>query len=294
MRIIEKIEKFLIDNYRDMEKSRNIVYMIGLYYCLPIISGIIYGLLLNDYNIYGYAGINLLILGIIGLCYLYFKKDSKSEVIWSKRKMNIKIFLFGASLLLVKNFILESVIKIFYEARGIEESMIKGTVAYTGTSPDIVISVVIIGPMMEEFIFRGAGFSMFRKNDNKIEAIIFTSVIFGLMHANLLQAISATISGFIYGYVAIEFGIIYSIIFHIFNNGILYVEYFLNLDSLMTIISIIILFLLICNVKTIKKRLKVNLNSEKQFSMKRLLVYFLNPILLILCILWIWMIILSI
>lgn len=228
------------------------------------------------------------------LLYLYEKKNIKSEEIWSKREMNLSTFLFLLSLLIVNGVIFNIVTEILLAIKGSKDIILPGTVEAVGTSPEKIIYAVVIGPIMEEILFRGYTLNTFRKKGNKLEAIIFTSVIFGLSHGNLGQAISATLGGLIFGYVAIEFGIVYSAIFHMLYNGMFYVNYFLHIDQFLNITSVLILFWCICNRKALLEKLKTNLNSETTYSIKRQFLYFLNPFIFAFCIVWIMLIVASI
>ncbi|KXT81129.1 CPBP family intramembrane glutamic endopeptidase [Streptococcus panodentis] len=75
----------------------------------------------------------------------------------------------------------------------------------------------LMAPITEEIIFRGAGLRALEKH-GKIFAIILTSIIFGLFHENLFQLYFAALTGLGLAYIAFEYSIIWSIIFHIINN----------------------------------------------------------------------------
>lgn len=49
-------------------------------------------------------------------------------------------------------------------------------------------------------------------------ALIISSLLFGIMHANPTQSVYAFFAGMVFGYAAIEYGIIWSILMHIANN----------------------------------------------------------------------------
>jgi len=286
MRIVKKIEKYYMKHYREIEKTINITTIIGLYYSLQFVNALIIVFLLDETDVYLKVIINTLELLIILCYYLYKKKDINPKRRWTKRKMNIKAFVFIVSLMILKGKISTTIVTIINTIKGTQNAVIPGTVADIGTNIDTIILAVIIAPIIEEIMMRGAGLSLFTKKDNKIEAIIFTSVLFGLMHGNYPQAINATMGGLIYGYVAIEFGIVYSIIFHSINNGMAYLGYFCNIEKYIDIISVIIIFICLYNRERIIEKLKINLKSKKEFSIKRQVAYFTSPIVLVYCILW--------
>lgn len=90
--------------------------------------------------------------------------------------------------------------------------------AQAGTSTlSMFLYAGFIGPIAEELVFRGFVMRSLEKH-GKLVAIVFSSVFFGLMHTNLVQTIFAAYIGLILGYVAMEYGIIWSMLLHILNN----------------------------------------------------------------------------
>ena len=216
---MKKIMEFYLKHNREIEKSDNLITAIALYYV--VMFAVLVLSVIIEFN-YLSTVCKLFQLIVIFLFYLDVSKKNDTKEIWQKQKMSLKIFVSIVSLLIVMKFIFSIETKIIREIKDIEDILIPGTAEYVGTSFDKMLGAVIIGPILEELIYRGIGISAFKKNDNKLEVIIFTAVIFGLMHGNLPQAISGTISGLIFGYVAIEFGILYSIICHMLYNGMFY------------------------------------------------------------------------
>lgn len=81
------------------------------------------------------------------------------------------------------------------------------------------VYVGIIGPVIEEYIFRKQLLNRLRPLGEKA-AIIFSAVMFGLMHGNLSQFLYATAIGTIFGYVAVKTGrIFYNCLLHIMVNS---------------------------------------------------------------------------
>lgn len=72
-------------------------------------------------------------------------------------------------------------------------------------------------PIAEELLFRGVllrGLLPYGKKS----AIIVTSLLFGLFHGNLMQAPYAFVVGLVFGYVAVEYNILWAMVLHMFNN----------------------------------------------------------------------------
>ncbi len=82
------------------------------------------------------------------------------------------------------------------------------------------IYIAIIGPAMEELIFRKVLLNKLRRFGD-LPAILFTSLAFGLYHLNLSQFIYATTLGIIFSYTVIRTNTIkYTVILHMIINTI--------------------------------------------------------------------------
>ncbi len=101
-----------------------------------------------------------------------------------------------------------------------------------------VILAVIIGPIVEEFIFRKLLMDRLAIYGN-VFAIVITSVAFGLFHGNFYQFFYATLLGFVLGYVAVKSGNwLWSVLLHMIMNfigGIIptILEYSINLEKVL-------------------------------------------------------------
>ena len=84
--------------------------------------------------------------------------------------------------------------------------------------PMIFIFVVVIGPIMEEIIFRYAPLKRLLPY-GEFQAVLMTSVIFGLAHGNLYQFFYCVAGGMVLGYLyARTRNILYPILLHILFN----------------------------------------------------------------------------
>ena len=89
----------------------------------------------------------------------------------------------------------------------------------TSVDPSIPMWVYVglFAPLMEEMVYRGFLLQSVRPYGKKF-AVLFSAMMFGGMHANLPQSIFALYIGVVLGYIAIEYGIGYTILFHFLNN----------------------------------------------------------------------------
>lgn len=78
--------------------------------------------------------------------------------------------------------------------------------------------VVIIAPIVEEFIYRGAILTALNPYGKGV-AVLFSALAFGLMHGNIPQAASAFGTGLVYAIIAAKCGsILPTVIIHCLNN----------------------------------------------------------------------------
>lgn len=80
--------------------------------------------------------------------------------------------------------------------------------------------VAVLAPVFEEIFFRGFILRNLLPYGKKF-AIVASSFLFGILHGNLLQSPYAFFVGLVLGYAAVEYGLVWSIVLHIFNNFIL-------------------------------------------------------------------------
>ena len=81
-----------------------------------------------------------------------------------------------------------------------------------------LLMVSVIPAICEEFMFRGAVLQSLRKFGDRT-ALVVSTVLFALMHANLLQIPFALAAGFVMGYAALKTGsLLVPIIIHFCNN----------------------------------------------------------------------------
>ncbi len=85
-------------------------------------------------------------------------------------------------------------------------------------TPAMIIYTCVLGPFMEELLCRGFLLKRARVFGDWT-AVVFTAVIFGMMHGNIAQFLYATVIGLILGYVAVKTnGIRYTVLIHVVIN----------------------------------------------------------------------------
>ena len=117
-----------------------------------------------------------------------------------------------------------------------------------GDSFSMIFYASIIAPIFEEIIFRGVVLRRLEKY-GKVFAIVVSAVLFGFMHANLVQGIFAIMVGLVLGYVTIEYSIQWAILLHFINNAIFgevlgrVQDYFFASSDLLSIILFALFFI---------------------------------------------------
>lgn len=81
---------------------------------------------------------------------------------------------------------------------GIEAPQVLDTTRYPAV---YLILAVLIGPVMEELLFRGILYRHLKQQWNPVAALLVSSVVFALMHGNLYQMLPAFLGGLFYGLV---------------------------------------------------------------------------------------------
>jgi len=114
-------------------------------------------------------------------------------------------------------FLMEPLIMALPYAREFQELMIK---AIGDNMTFAFLAVAIAAPLLEEILFRGIILEGFLKNYDPWKAIIWSAVIFGLVHLNPYQFIVAFLIGVIMGWIYWKTGSLWlCIIIHFVNNS---------------------------------------------------------------------------
>ncbi|WP_322545678.1 CPBP family intramembrane glutamic endopeptidase, partial [Clostridium perfringens] len=84
-----------------------------------------------------------------------------------------------------------------------------------------ILTVGIVAPFAEEFLFRGVVYKTLSKNISLKWTIVIQGILFGIYHGNLIQGIYAAFLGIIFGFVTYKTkSLIPAIIMHMVNNTI--------------------------------------------------------------------------
>lgn len=103
------------------------------------------------------------------------------------------------------------------------------TASAASTSITVFLYSVVVAPICEELVFRGGVMRSLEKYGTGF-AIVVSSVLFGVMHGNIVQLIDASVFGIFLGIAAKRYGIGMSILLHAASN--LMVEIFAQMDAI--------------------------------------------------------------
>lgn len=160
----------------------------------------------------------LLTLFILWLVFLIRRKKSFQEVGLHKfNKSNVLplILLGGAA-----SFFVSCVLSLLPLPESLMESYMESSQGLTlGSLPVMILSTVIVAPIVEEVVFRGLILSRLKKSMNGWVAIVISSLLFALMHGQLLWMIYAFLLGMLLAIIAEHLNTIgASIILHMAFN----------------------------------------------------------------------------
>ncbi len=146
-----------------------------------------------------------------------------------QKKMLIGLFIILVMVLLGLKFyealgakLLESLLNVFgLSAKPLESATAATTVAASGIAGLSLWNILyscILGPLFEELVYRGALLKALRPF-GKPAAIIISALAFALTHHDLLQSTAVLLTGVVLAVIAIRYGLIWSIVFHIIGNS---------------------------------------------------------------------------
>jgi hypothetical protein len=109
-------------------------------------------------------------------------------------------------------------------AGGIDKSL-SGLLYLWSKSPIFTIFLtIVLGPLLEEIVFRLIGITLLDKFLPLIIALVLTSVAFGLAHNQFPLNLISGIMGVVLGYVYIKHGVVASFITHGLQNGVVLIH----------------------------------------------------------------------
>ncbi|MDR0857909.1 MAG: CPBP family intramembrane metalloprotease, partial [Oscillospiraceae bacterium] len=135
-------------------------------------------------------------------------------LIWRKTRTYIPRFerpemtktaVFGVFALLGGHALLNVLLGLLLQNPEMNESYSSvNTLLTSGSIPLRLITVAVLGPIVEEFIFRGILINRAVYWMPKWAAVVVSALIFGALHGNLIQSAYAFLAGLMFGYIYIK------------------------------------------------------------------------------------------
>jgi uncharacterized protein len=209
-------------------KIKNAIFLCLLLCGIQIVAGVIFGIIIGflgigtDSIIYGTGiiFINLLTFGFV--IFLGFKKSGKNfnEIFMF---INVSLKYWASITVFILGFvIISSEIDNFLQYFLPMPSFLQNIFESILVNKYFIVSILLVGiipAFVEEMLFRGVILSGFRGNYSMRKAIIISSLLFGIVHLNPWQFISAFIIGVFSAWICIKAkSIVLSIYIHLFNN----------------------------------------------------------------------------
>lgn len=159
-----------------------------------------------------------LIIGVVNAVNAIFFKKTYLEPI-KKTKGRDYLFVFLATIALMS--ILNATIYPFYNLIPEDPVITETWEILSNSMIYLLFTTSIAAPIIEEIFFRGVIFRGLLKNYSPKTAIIVSAIIFGVIHGNIHQFITASILGMFLAYVYYKTDSIYLAIFiHFINNSL--------------------------------------------------------------------------
>lgn len=150
----------------------------------------------------------LLLPAILGLLICAEKSESLADRLMFKKlkpKAILATFLYALAIIPVGTF--ANAISLLFTDNTVTES---SDLYLNQDIMTALLFVAIVGPFVEEFVFRAVIYKGYRKAGGRIGAVILSSLLFGLMHMNLNQLIYAFVVGMLLALVAEAAGSIWA------------------------------------------------------------------------------------
>jgi len=200
------------------------ILLLGIQLGFGLIIGILRYILNISENspIAGVFNILFSVISFFIVLLIGFKKTKRSfnEVF---KINNVSIYLWLATIIFSLGFVilsseLDNIIFYFLPM----PEWFKGLFGTLMIEQPLIISIIYIGliaALFEELFFRGLILDGLYKNYSKNKAIIVSAILFGIIHLNPWQFVSAFIMGLIMAWILIESKSIWlCVYFHLFNN----------------------------------------------------------------------------
>lgn len=212
----------------DYPKIKNAIFLCLLLCGIQVMAGVVFGIIIGflgigtDSIIYGIGiiFINLLTFGFV--IFLGFKKSHRNfNEVFMFNNVSLKYWV-SITVFILGFVIISSEIDNFLQYFLPMPSFLQNIFESILVNKYFIVSILLVGiipAFVEEMLFRGVILSGFKGNYSMRKAIIISSLLFGIVHLNPWQFVSAFIIGVFSAWICIKAkSIVLSIYIHLFNN----------------------------------------------------------------------------
>lgn len=224
----------------------------------------------DNYNRFDILKYPLMILLFYFLYKKISNKQAKPDVSWDLKKGIIfSIILgigFGGISFLWINFAQYALSGVKFIRESLEIMDYSNKSYSQGAALLLILAGGILGPVMEELLFRGIVFGLLEKVKKGWFAVFFSALLFGIAHMTFVQSVYTFIMGFIAGTIYLKTrNILWPVIMHITINTVASLSSFSQFQSYLGVLEkftvIMTIPLLIIVYKAVKSRKKINLKN---------------------------------
>lgn len=194
-------------------------FAIGLLACTPVV--LLFGTEAKDLNQPLPSLLLYFIIHVFMLIYGYKSLRPDIQIITIEPYSLIKLFI-----LFIPFFLIMDILPIWIKLPSFSSSFYRNE--FEQSQILFFIAVAIIGPILEELVFRGIILGYMLKHKSERTAILFAALLFGLMHISPDQVFFTFWGGIFLGYTYLKSkNILVPIFFHALNNIInfIYLKY---------------------------------------------------------------------
>lgn len=172
------------------------------------------------YNPYVQYALQVVVMYVIAFSLFLLVTRGMSRTYYERRKMGFgqfTVLFFISQFLMLFGSYVSSFISFLISPSGAQSSVVSEFISDTPIWL-VVLVVVIIAPIIEEFVFRKILIDRLSVYGDRL-AVVVSSVAFGLFHGNLEQLLYATLLGVLFGYIYTKTrNIGHSILLHMLVN----------------------------------------------------------------------------
>jgi membrane protease YdiL (CAAX protease family) len=198
---------------------------------------LIWDTLQSDALPYGLASIVGIAVGSLMMLLVRGKRMFTTDLTQTNSRINVKTLIMMAGIILGFNalisllpLLLDPLLQMLDVSS--EEPVIDPFIFYLNVPG--ILYVVVLGPIFEEIIFRGAVLRSLQPYGNNF-AIVLSSILFGVYHLVLFQGVFAFFVGLVLAYCTLRFSIKWSMLLHILNNAFAMTLLYTNPDMLILV-----------------------------------------------------------